>query len=116
MNKMKQLSTRLPLAVGVFCFLLSTNHLSGQKSKKDSIKNKQIDEVVVTALGIKRDQRKLGYAITKVETKDITQAGVVNPMEALQGKLPGGRNNGRIRRPAVQCKDPDPWKYIIRQQ
>lgn len=89
MNKMKKLSTRFPLAIGAFCFLLSTNHISAQKTLKDSVKNKEIDEVVVTALGIKRDQRKLGYAITKVETKDITQAGVVNPMEALQGKLPG---------------------------
>ena len=59
------------------------------KTKKDSSKTKEIQEVVVTALGIKREQRKLGYAITKVESKDITEAGVVNPMEALQGKLPG---------------------------
>lgn len=75
----------------VLCFLLgATNYTKAQKVKKDTtVKNKQIEEVVVTALGIKRDQRKLGYAITKVENKDITQAGVVNPMEALQGKLPG---------------------------
>ncbi|AZA82042.1 SusC/RagA family TonB-linked outer membrane protein [Chryseobacterium lactis] len=87
---MKQLNIGVPLTVSVFCFLLgTTNHLNAQKTKKDTTKNKQIEEVVVTALGIKRDQRKLGYAITKVETKDITQAGVVNPMEALQGKLPG---------------------------
>ncbi|CAH0297019.1 SusC/RagA family TonB-linked outer membrane protein [Chryseobacterium sp. Bi04] len=87
---MKQSNTGFPFAVSVFCFLLGTSdYLTAQKTKKDTIKNKQIEEVVVTALGIKRDQRKLGYAVTKVESKDITQAGVVNPMEALQGKLPG---------------------------
>lgn len=86
---MKQLSSGFPIAVSVICFLFSSGHLSAQKRKKDSVKDKQIEEVVVTALGIKRDQRKLGYAVTKVESKDITQAGVVNPMEALQRKLPG---------------------------
>lgn len=85
-----KLNAKTPFTVGVFCFLLgTTGQIAAQKVKKDSTKTKDIEEVVVTALGIKRDQRKLGYAITKVNTKDITQAGVVNPMEALQGKLPG---------------------------
>ncbi|MCT3650068.1 SusC/RagA family TonB-linked outer membrane protein [Elizabethkingia anophelis] len=87
---MKQLNVKIPFSIGVFCFLLgTTGHVEAQKAKKDSSKTKEIQEVVVTALGIKREQRKLGYAITKVDSKDITQAGVVNPMEALQGKLPG---------------------------
>jgi len=87
---MKQLNVKIPFSIGVFCFLLgTTGYVEAQKAKKDSSKTKEIQEVVVTALGIKREQRKLGYAITKVESKDITEAGVVNPMEALQGKLPG---------------------------
>ncbi|MCT4215096.1 SusC/RagA family TonB-linked outer membrane protein [Elizabethkingia anophelis] len=87
---MKQLNVKIPFSIGVFCFLLgTTGNVDAQKTKKDSSKTKEIQEVVVTALGIKREQRKLGYAITKVESKDITEAGVVNPMEALQGKLPG---------------------------
>lgn len=87
---MKQLNVKIPFSIGVFCFLLgTTGHVEAQKVKKDSSRTKEIQEVVVTALGIKREQRKLGYAITKVDSKDITQAGVVNPMEALQGKLPG---------------------------
>jgi iron complex outermembrane receptor protein len=77
-------------SIGAFCFLLGTTaQIHAQKTKTDSTKTTEIKEVVVTALGIKRDQRKLGYAISKVESKDISQAGVVNPMEALQGKVPG---------------------------
>lgn len=85
-----KLNAKTPFTVGAFCFLLGTaGHINAQKTKRDSTKTQEIEEVVVTALGIKRDQRKLGYAISKVDSKDITQAGVVNPMEALQGKLPG---------------------------
>lgn len=77
-------------SIGAFCFLLGTTaQIHAQKTKTDSTKTTEIKEVVVTALGIKRDQRKLGYAISKVESKDISQAGVVNPMEVLQGKVPG---------------------------
>lgn len=87
---MKQLNVKNSFTVGVFCFLLGTGgHIEAQKTKKDSSQAKEIQEVVVTALGIKREQRKLGYSITQVNAKEIIDAGVVNPMAALQGKVPG---------------------------
>ncbi len=87
---MKQLNVKNSFTVGVFCFLLGTSgHIEAQKTKKDSSQAKEIQEVVVTALGIKREQRKLGYSITQVNAKEIIDAGVVNPMAALQGKVPG---------------------------
>lgn len=48
-----------------------------------------IDEVVVTALGIKRETKKLGYAMTEVEGQEIADMNTVNPVEALQGKSAG---------------------------
>ncbi len=48
-----------------------------------------IDEVVVTALGIKREEKALGYAMTEVSGEDIAQANTVNPVQALQGKSAG---------------------------
>ena len=30
-----------------------------------------LDEVVVTAFGIKRNPKKLGYSVSKIETEDI---------------------------------------------
>ncbi|KUG13430.1 SusC/RagA family TonB-linked outer membrane protein [Elizabethkingia sp. HvH-WGS333] len=87
---MNKLNVKTPFTMAVVCFLFSTTcYVKAQKTKSDSSKTKEIQEVVVTALGIKREQRKLGYSITQVSSKDITDAGVVNPMAALQGKVPG---------------------------
>lgn len=48
-----------------------------------------LEGVVVTALGIKKDQRKLGYASTQVLGKDIVQSAPTNFASALYGKAPG---------------------------
>ena len=45
-----------------------------------------IDEVVVTALGIKREVKALGYAMTEVDGAEIAQTNTINPVLALQGK------------------------------
>ncbi|MDC1107050.1 SusC/RagA family TonB-linked outer membrane protein [Prolixibacteraceae bacterium] len=50
----------------------------------------ETDEVVVTAMGFRRDKKSLGYAISKVDGKDLTIAGVTtNPVEGLYGKAAG---------------------------
>ncbi|HJT74977.1 MAG TPA: SusC/RagA family TonB-linked outer membrane protein, partial [Chitinophaga sp.] len=51
--------------------------------------NKNLNEVVVTALGMKREQRKLGYAITELKGDQITKTNSINPVAALQGKVAG---------------------------
>ena len=48
-----------------------------------------LGEVVVTALGIKKDDKKLGYAITTIKGDEITRTNTVNPIDALQGKVAG---------------------------
>ncbi len=48
-----------------------------------------LDEVVVTALGIKRETKKLGYAMTEVSGEEISRVNTVNPVQALQGKAAG---------------------------
>jgi iron complex outermembrane receptor protein len=48
-----------------------------------------IDEVVVTALGIKREAKALGYAMTEVGGDEIAKVNTVNPVQALQGKSAG---------------------------
>lgn len=50
-----------------------------------------LSEVVVTALGVKRESKSLGYAVNTVGAKEITQAGVTNFASALYGKAPGVR-------------------------
>ena len=46
-------------------------------------------EVVVTALGIKRESKSLGYAATSVPTAELTTHKSANMMESLEGKVAG---------------------------
>ena len=46
-----------------------------------------LQEVVVTALGMKREQKALGYAMTEFSGDELN-VNVINPVNALQGKLP----------------------------
>jgi iron complex outermembrane receptor protein len=49
-----------------------------------------LGEVVVTALGIRRETRALGYAISSVKGDALVQSGVTaNPLSALHGKAAG---------------------------
>ncbi|WP_266363337.1 SusC/RagA family TonB-linked outer membrane protein [Tellurirhabdus rosea] len=48
-----------------------------------------LDEVVVTALGIKKEAKKLGYATANVSPEQITTNRTVNFVNALQGKIAG---------------------------
>jgi len=48
-----------------------------------------LDEVVVTALGIKKESKKLGYATTTINAEAITENRSPNFMNALQGKIAG---------------------------
>ncbi len=49
----------------------------------------QLSEVVVTALGIRRERKSLGYSVTEVKGEDLTKAREVNVMNSLVGKVAG---------------------------
>nr|MCR5130317.1 TonB-dependent receptor plug domain-containing protein [Prevotella sp.] len=73
----------------------------GFESKKIAVSNRQhvevvmgenatdLNEVVVTALGIKREAKALGYSVSEVKTDEIKQANTISPVAALQGKVAG---------------------------
>jgi len=48
-----------------------------------------LNEVVVTALGIKRSTKRLGYAMNEVKGEEIAVTNTINPVLALQGKTAG---------------------------
>ncbi len=50
-----------------------------------------LDEVVVTALGIKKDAKKLGYAVSSISSGDLTKTGGGNLASGLYGKATGVR-------------------------
>ena len=67
-----------------------------------------LDEVVVTAMGISRSEKTLGYSATQVGAAEIEKSQTSNVMAALQGKVaglqiqttsnePGSANNVNIR-------------------
>lgn len=49
----------------------------------------QLDEVVVTAMGIKRDRKALGYAAQDLNSEQLNKAGTTSLASAIQGKLTG---------------------------
>lgn len=51
--------------------------------------NVKLDDVVVTALGIKKQTKALGYAVAEVKGDDITKGGDNNAITALSGRVAG---------------------------
>ncbi len=48
-----------------------------------------MNEVVVTALGVKRDKKSIGYAVQQIKADDITKAAPVDLAQGLAGKIAG---------------------------
>lgn len=80
-------------AVLVFSYVgYATQEITvGSKTSFDVVMqddSKMLDQVVVTALGLKRSEKSLGYAMTEVKGDDLN-ANLINPVSALQGKIAG---------------------------
>ena len=52
-----------------------------------------LQEVVITAIGLPKQAKSVGYATTRVSTQEIERANAVNPVNALQGKVAGVQIN-----------------------
>ncbi|WP_149304797.1 SusC/RagA family TonB-linked outer membrane protein [Pareuzebyella sediminis] len=48
-----------------------------------------LDEVVVTALGIKREDKSLGYSVERVAAEELTRVAQENVLNSLSGKVAG---------------------------
>ncbi|MEJ7767967.1 MAG: SusC/RagA family TonB-linked outer membrane protein [Chitinophagaceae bacterium] len=55
---------------------------------------KQLSEVVVTALGIRRDQKSIGYATQQVKGENLTLTKEQNVIGSLAGKIAGAQVTG----------------------
>lgn len=53
------------------------------------VNSKNMQEVVVTALGVRREKRKLGYALQEVKGESLTTARETNVSNQLAGKVAG---------------------------
>ncbi|TDN40578.1 SusC/RagA family TonB-linked outer membrane protein [Hymenobacter sp. UV11] len=77
---------------------------------------KALDEVVVTALGVKKETRKIGYAVQEVSGAAITQARDPNPISGLTGKVAGlsvGPSAELLRAPNVLLRGNTLSLYVV---
>lgn len=54
----------------------------------------QLSEVIVTALGVSREAKSLGYAVTNIEGETLSQAKETNVVNALAGRVAGVQIQG----------------------
>jgi TonB-linked SusC/RagA family outer membrane protein len=91
-------------------FIKQEVEVNGKQSLNVTIASdtRSMEEVMVTALGISKRSRGLGYAATNVKTEELTVNRTPNPINALEGKVagvnitslgtgPGGSSKIRIR-------------------
>jgi TonB-linked SusC/RagA family outer membrane protein len=87
-----------PSDVLVFSFVgMKTNEKSASSTTlnvKLSNDAMQLESVVVTSFGIKRDKKSLGYSTPKIEAKELTAARATNVTNQLVGKVAGVRVTG----------------------
>jgi len=69
--------------------------------KDDSV---ELEGVVVTALGIKRSEKTLGYAVSKVSSEELTRSGEQNVLQGLAGKAAGVQVIGTGGTPGASSK------------
>jgi len=50
---------------------------------------KQLDEVTVTALGISREKRALGFAVSEIKSEQVVQKSEPDLLRTISGKVPG---------------------------
>ena len=80
------------LTTGVLVLVLSSSFVIAQAQETkpgDSLKTQEIEGVVVTALGIKREKKALGYAAQEIKGDIISDAGQNNAVSALSGNVAG---------------------------
>ncbi|MBT1702156.1 SusC/RagA family TonB-linked outer membrane protein [Chryseosolibacter indicus] len=83
-----------PTATLVFSFIgFSTQEIAvGSRTTVDVTLEEDVtrlNEVVVTALGIERDTKSLGYSVSNVKGEEFTKAREINVANALVGKIAG---------------------------
>jgi TonB-linked SusC/RagA family outer membrane protein len=80
------------------------------------LNQKNLSEVVVTALGIKKEVKRLGYSIQEVKGADLLKAREPNPVNGLVGKVSGlnvGINQELLAAPTVLLRGSPLNFYVV---
>ncbi|MCU0354282.1 MAG: carboxypeptidase-like regulatory domain-containing protein, partial [Cytophagales bacterium] len=77
---------------------------------------KSLQEVVVTALGIEKDKKVVGYALQEVKGQDLVKAREPNPINSLVGKVAGltvGASPELLRRPNLSLRGNTDVLFVV---
>ncbi len=77
---------------------------------------KNLNEVVVTALGVKKEFQKLGYSQSQINGDDLTTARDANPLQSMEGKVAGltiGSSSEFFGAPTVVLRGSKDILYVI---
>lgn len=77
---------------------------------------RNLNEVVVTALGIRKEVKRIGYAVQEVKGEDLTKARDANPISGLTGKVAGlsvGPSAELLRKPTVLLRGNEISLYVV---
>ena len=66
--------------------------------------DESLSEVVVTAAGVKRASRSVGYALSSVDAKEITEGGDRSVLNGMQGKVAGVTINSASSNPGASSR------------
>lgn len=81
-----------------------------------AITQANLSEVVVTALGIKKEAKKIGYSVQEVKGSDLVKARESNPVNGLVGKVAGlnvGVNQDLLASPTVLLRGSPLNFYVV---
>ncbi len=76
----------------------------------------QLNDVVVTALGVKKEVKRIGYAVQEVKGEDLIKARDQNPITGLTGKVAGlsvGPSGELLRKPVVLLRGNEITLYVV---
>lgn len=77
---------------------------------------KHLDEVVVTAMGIRKEAKRLGYSVQEVKGADLVKARDPNAINSLAGKVAGltvGANPEMLGRPDIVLRGSKDLLFVI---
>jgi len=64
----------------------------------------ELEEVVVTALGVSREKKTLGYSVTQVDGSELTRTKTSGALEAISGKVAGVNISNTSSQPGASTK------------
>lgn len=92
------------LTTSVLAVVLTSSFAMVNAQKKDTVRTENIEGVVVTALGIKREKKAIGYSVSKVDGGDLQKSNESNVIQGLAGKVAGVQVTGSSGTPGASSK------------